>query len=153
MTHRPHALQAADFRRVLSTRPCSRTGHFALYHASDSPQHDGDDLSTPMTLRHDGAVDDQPRLGLVVPKRLARRAATRNLVKRQAKALFAARSAAIAPWAPGDWVIRLSRPFDVKQFCSAASPALRAAVGDELRQLLFTMKLSPTSPGAASAAG
>lgn len=132
MVHRPPALQAADFRRVLATRPCSRTEHFALYHAVARPEHEPVDLSTPIRAEQAPAVDDRPRLGLVVPKRLARRAVTRNLVKRQARSLFDAGAAA-----PGDWVVRQSRTFDRVQFPSAASPALRAVVRDELRQLLL----------------
>lgn len=136
MAHRPPALQAADFRRVLATRPCSRTEHFALYHADAHPAHEAGHLSTPMTPPQAHAVDDLARLGLVVPKRLARRAVTRNLVKRQARALFDACSAASGPWAPGDWVVRQSRTFDRQHFPSPASSALNVAVRDELRQLL-----------------
>lgn len=137
MAHRPPALQAADFRRVLATRPCSRTEHFSLYHATVRPTHEAADLSTPMTPTQHAAVDDTPRLGLVVPKRLARRAVTRNLVKRQAKALFSARPAVAGPWAAGDWVVRQSRSFDRQHFPSPASDALNAAVRDELRQLML----------------
>lgn len=140
MAHRSPALQAADFRRVLATRPCSRTEHFALYHAGVRPKHEAGDLSTPMTPAELSAVDDLARLGLVVPKRLARRAVTRNLVKRQARALFDACSSASAPWAPGDWVVRQSRTFDRQHFPSPASPALNAAVRDELRQLLVAAR-------------
>lgn len=82
-------------------------------------------------------------LGLVVPKRHARRAVTRNLVKRQMRAVMtgvvvAAATAGqpVCGLARGLWVLRLKAPFDRGMFRSAASAALRVAVRDELGQLL-----------------
>lgn len=80
-------------------------------------------------------VDDRsvPRaLGLVVPKRHARRAVTRSLLKRQIRAV--ARSAG-ADLADGLWVVRLRAPFDRTHFTSAASDALRLAARGELETL------------------
>jgi len=71
-------------------------------------------------------------LGLVVPKKNAKRAVTRVLVKRQIRAIAAECTARLEP---GLWVVRLRAPFDVKQFPSAASDALRAAARAELRAL------------------
>jgi ribonuclease P protein component len=77
-------------------------------------------------------------LGGVVPKRHARRAVTRSLLKRQIRAAFVAQAtAASLPLPAGLWVVRLRAPFDVKQFPSASSEALRAAARDELAQLLL----------------
>ena len=71
-------------------------------------------------------------LGLVVPKRHARRAVTRTLVKRQIRNV----AAACAPQLePGLWVVRQRSPFDPKQFPSAASEALKEAARTELRAL------------------
>ena len=71
-------------------------------------------------------------LGLVVPKRHARRAVTRALVKRQIRTI----AAACAPRLPGGlWVVRQRAPFDVKQFPSAASEALKRAARAELLAL------------------
>jgi ribonuclease P protein component len=79
-------------------------------------------------------------LGLVVPKRHARRAVTRNLVKRQVRACWqgwwreAARS-----W-PGfdttDWVVRLRAPIDRKLYLSARSDDLAMVLRLELPDLL-----------------
>jgi ribonuclease P protein component len=56
-------------------------------------------------------------LGLVVPKRHAKRAVTRTLVKRQIRNV----AAACAPQLePGLWVVRQRSPFDPKQFPSCA---------------------------------
>src|ERR1700744_1892669 len=77
-----------------------------------------------------GGFDPWP--DLVVPKRHARRAVTRTLVKRQIRNV----AAACAPQLePGLWVVRQRSPFDVKQFPSAASDALKEAARAELRAL------------------
>lgn len=72
-------------------------------------------------------------LGTVVPKRHARRAVTRSLLKRHIHAVFKA-SAAQLP--DGLWVVRLRAPFDRNSFKSAASDALRQAADAELAQLM-----------------
>jgi len=71
-------------------------------------------------------------LGLVVPKRHARRAVTRTLVKRQIRNVAAACARQLEP---GLWVVRQRSPFDPKQFPSAASDALKEAARAELRAL------------------
>jgi ribonuclease P protein component len=72
-------------------------------------------------------------LGLVVPKRHAKRAATRNLVKRQMREAMRQRA---IEWAGRQMLIRQRSPFAAPQFRSAASDALREAVRGEL-DLLF----------------
>jgi len=71
-------------------------------------------------------------LGLVVPKRHAKRAVTRTLVKRQIRNVAAACAARLEP---GLWVVRQRAPFDPAQFPSAASEALKEAARAELRML------------------
>jgi len=71
-------------------------------------------------------------LGLVVPKRHARRAVTRTLMKRQIRHVAAACASQLEP---GLWVVRQRQPFDVRQFPSAASDALKDAARAELRAL------------------
>ncbi len=80
-------------------------------------------------------MDDLPApawAGMVVPKRHARRAVTRSLLKRQIRAAFVRESRL-----PGGlWVVRLRAPFDRARFASPASDALRAAARAELDVLL-----------------
>lgn len=71
--------------------------------------------------------------GLVIPKRHARRAVTRNLIKRQARAVFSSRAGTLPQ---GLFVLRLRAPFDPGQFVSAHSQALALAVRSELESLL-----------------
>ena len=87
-------------------------------------------------------MDESPLgwwLGLVVPKRHARRAVTRNLLKRQMRSRMAdavAQAPMPAQLPPGLWVLRLKSPFDKARFASAASAALRDAARSELTLLL-----------------
>lgn len=95
----------------------------------------------PLTLKSVGA-----RLGLVVPKRLACRAVTRNLVKRQARVAFGRHQPALPA---GDWVLRLRAPIDPRQHRSAASDALRAVLRDELAGLFARWPVQPPAGSAA----
>ncbi len=71
--------------------------------------------------------------GCVVPKRHARRAVTRTLMKRQVRAAFQRHAGGLAA---GLWLVRLRQPFPVAEYPSAASPALAGAVRAELDGLL-----------------
>ena len=71
-------------------------------------------------------------LGAVVPKRHARRAVTRTLLKRQIRSVAVAQPGL----AHGLWVVRLRSPFDRVAFSSAASDALRDCASQELAGVL-----------------
>ena len=86
-------------------------------------------------------------LGLVVPKRLARRAVTRNLVKRLGRAGLADQLHSAQPLPPGLWVLRLRSPIDRKLYPSAKSEPLRQALREDL-QLLWRRALNPRPPKA-----
>lgn len=80
------------------------------------------------------------RLGLVLPKKQARRSVTRSLIRHQVREALRRHGPDI--WAAGrhgpevdGWVVRLKAPFDRQFFPSAASRALNVAVRDELDQL------------------
>ena len=70
------------------------------------------------------------RLGIVVAKRFAPRAVTRNLVKRLSRELFRK-----ANMGAVDCIVRLSKPLVSRQD-SASSRALRHAASAELTRLL-----------------
>ena len=78
-------------------------------------------------------ADAAVHLGLIVPKRHAKRAVTRNLVRREARAQMT-RCADRLP--PGDWLLRLRAPFDRQTFSSAASAALLDVVRGEMSRLI-----------------
>ena len=89
-------------------------------------------------------VDDSPRrhLGVVVPKRNARRAVTRTLIKRQ---IYAAGDRFASSLDAGMWVVRLRAPFDKASFPSAASDALKSAAKAELEALFRAAARSSAS--------
>ena len=71
-------------------------------------------------------------VGALTPKRWAKRAVTRNLIKRQVYNVSASFGARLKPTA---YVVRLRTEFDRKYFVSASSLALKQAVKTELTQL------------------
>ena len=134
----------ADFERLLATRLWARSAHFAVHHVPASPHPPekparlmiSAELSTTPAPVCPQPVDDLPNqlwLGCVVPKRLARRAVTRNLLKRQVRGAFQ-RHADLLP--RGLWLVRLRQPFPVAEFVSAHSQALLRAARQELDTLL-----------------
>jgi len=139
------SLRSADFAVVLAAPIRAKTQHFVLHHAPSrsaaaDPLLDGrriPDLSTNDAPIGQPLVDNilapvHWRLGLVVPKRHARRAVTRNLLKREMR-LQADGYRDRLP--PGRWLIRLRAPFDPRCFSSAASSLLRKAARQELEQV------------------
>ncbi len=131
------ALQAADFQRAMGTRPVARSPHFSVHFLPPV-----DKLSTTPPVAGREALS-HGRLGLVLPKRMARRAVTRNLIKHQARALWCehlrlhgSRQGDVPGALEGDWVLRLKAPWPVAQFPSAKSEPLKQAVRSELMTLL-----------------
>lgn len=151
-------VRPADFERVLAAPQRSRSAHFAIHHLSGEPQASrplkvstGDaplipvlspELSTASAPSSGALVDESGAsglvspsghwLGLVVPKRHAKRAVTRNLIKRQARAAMARHLATLPA---GLWVVRLRAPFDRAQFVSPASDTLREVTHAEMDTL------------------
>jgi len=72
------------------------------------------------------------RLGAMVPKRWAKRAVTRNLIKRQ---IYNIGQSQITPPAHHTFLVRLRQRFDLDQFPSASSRELQRLVRLELQQL------------------
>ncbi len=149
----------ADFARAIATPMRARSAHFALHHVVGVPTRAGAarrkaalaKLSTTHDEQAVGSVDEcseaaravvaeslvlakgQVWLGCVLPKRHARRAVTRNLLRRQMRSVFDSRHAELAG---GLWLLRLRAPFPLAEFPSAASKALAGAARSELEQLL-----------------
>ena len=134
----------ADFERLLSTRSKMRSTHFALHHLNGGPltaatgsiSANQTGLSTAPALQLLQPVDSFAStlwIGCVVPKRHARRAVTRNLLKRQIRASFERHASGL----PGGlWLVRLRASFAVTEFISARSTALAQAARAELDGLL-----------------
>jgi len=77
-------------------------------------------------------VEGRLLLGALTPKRWAKRAVTRNLIKRQIYEVSALYAQELTPTAH---VVRLRAEFDKRHFVSASSVALKQSVRNELTQL------------------
>ena len=80
-------------------------------------------------------------MGAMVPKRWARRAVTRNTIKRQ---IYAVSAALEGNFCVAAHVVRLRSTFDRKQYLSATSDQLKHDVRSELQQL-FAAAVQPNS--------
>ncbi|RQP24342.1 ribonuclease P protein component [Piscinibacter terrae] len=152
-------VRSVDFERVLSAPSRARSAHFAVHHVQDRPSQPrkpsthrlSTELSTGGAPVGKPAVDDAPGdasstppvpplqgawMGVVVPKRYAKRSVTRTLLKRQIRAAVQRQSQGGTGLPAGLWVVRLRSPFAVKDFPSAASDALRCAARGELDELM-----------------
>jgi ribonuclease P protein component len=133
-----------QFQAAMAGGTVSRTAHFALHRlaldagsrvaaagsANSAPSGPGSlqQMQGPQALF---AVPDV-WLGAMVPKRWARRAVTRNTIKRQIYSVGATFETRLPQAAH---VVRLRTAFDRKQFVSATSDHLKQAVRAELLQL------------------
>ena len=125
----------------------SRTPHFVLHRAAfEAPTATGPEPSLKSQALF--AVQDQPWIGAVVPKRHAKRAVTRNGIKRQIYAVSAAFEQRLPAAAH---VVRLRTEFARKEFVSAWSDPLKASVRGELLQL-FERAAVVRAPSAVSPA-
>lgn len=127
----------AQFQAVLAGATVARTAHFALHRCAL-------DVRSGADLLFD--AQQAAWIGAMVPKRWARRAVTRNAIKRQ---IYAVSAAAADPLPCAAHVVRLRAGFDRQKFPSASSDALKAAVRAELQQLLA--RAAAPAPGTAAA--
>lgn len=114
----------AQFQAALGGTTVFKTAHFALHCCAVGISAPGDVTS----------VYPVPGiwLGAMVPKRWAKRAVTRNTIKRQVYHLGREFAPLLKEKAH---LVRLRRDFDRRHFVSATSDALKAAVRQELLDL------------------
>jgi ribonuclease P protein component len=128
-----------QFQAALAGAIIAKTPHFALHRNSLD--------AAPMPLAEGAAsrsfalfpVKDT-WLGAMVPKRWARRAVTRNAIKRQ---IYAVSADFQHLYPPAAFVVRLRRDFSRVEFVSATSHQLRSAVRSELQSLLKAGAAAP----------
>jgi ribonuclease P protein component len=106
-----------EFSSVFRLRPAFRTENFVLY-------------ARPNSLGH-------ARLGVVIAKRFAPRAVTRNLAKRLSREIFRKTGLQAV-----DCIVRLNKPL-VNRKQSASSGSLKKALGIELTRLLNSQIARP----------
>lgn len=109
-----------------------RSPHFVLHHWQGQ-----DESTTGPGLEKAPALFADIGLGVVVPKRLAKQAVTRNLIRRQVKEVW---RLAHNQLPRALYVVRLKASFSARDFNSAASVALRQTVRHELNQLVAQLQ-------------
>jgi len=116
-----------QFQIVLSGAVIAKSTHFAL-HCRDLLSFEGQARDTSLLMR-------EPVIGALLPKRWAKRAVTRNAIKRQIFHVVQDFESLLTGFA---YVVRLRHAFDRAQFASASSSALKEAVRSELLGLFTT---------------
>lgn len=122
----------AQFQAVLAGTIVAKTQHFALHCNRLDVKHAPVRAASPAdtaTLFH---LQDM-WIGAMVPKRWAKRAVTRNAIKRQIYTVSADFSQLYPPAA---FVVRLRSGFARTEFVSAVSDQLRQAVRAEVQALM-----------------
>jgi ribonuclease P protein component len=117
-----------QFQAVLAGKTLARTPHFALHTLASLAALQPEAGDVGVVLFPSNSIC----LGAMVPKRWAKRAVTRNAIKRQIYNVSAEFESSLQPTA---YLVRLRSAFDRVQFVSATSEALKAAVRAELVQL------------------
>ena len=150
----------AQFQAVLAGVAIAKSGHFVLHRLSLSalkakqsnqqvqtqepipavtnPCAATVDKSAPVAMAHPSPLFETSGdwLGAMVPKRWAKRAVTRNMIKRRIYSLAKTASRSDAPVKDdAAYVVRLRSAFDPRLFKSATSAPLRLAVSQELNRL------------------
>lgn len=118
-----------QFQAAMTGAPVAKTPHFALHKA---PLSAGALAAGRCLFPVDAAW-----VGVVLPKRWAKRAVTRNALRRQIYALTQDLTAV------GAWVVRLRGGFARDVFVSASSVALKQAARSELTALLAFARRTP----------
>ncbi|UUM21559.1 ribonuclease P protein component [Mycoavidus sp. SF9855] len=106
-------LKPDEFSLVFRVRPWGRSVHFVLYG------------------RHTG---EAARLGLVIGRKYAPRAVSRNVIRRVAREIFRLKRSEFCGW---DILLRLRTKVDRKTWPSASSTAFKAVCNNELEALLI----------------
>ena len=112
-----------EFSSVFRLRPARKTAHFVLYTRLNALPH--------------------ARLGVVVAKRFAPRAVTRNTIKRLTRELFR-----LAELPAIDCIVRLARPVNTRQG-PATTAALKAVLRVEIARLFVAPPVPMPVPAAA----
>jgi ribonuclease P protein component len=119
----------SEFQAVMSAGSVARTPHFVLHQWQPSVKAStGSGFEETPTLFVDGVL----MMGALTPKRWAKHAVTRNLIRRQVHAVSREFEKSLMPTA---YVVRLRATFNPKKFVSASSVVLKQSVRDELKQL------------------
>jgi ribonuclease P protein component len=121
--------QWSEFQAVMTAGSVSRTPHFVLHQWQPTFKNEaGSGFEETPALFVDGVL----KMGALTPKRWAKRAVTRNMIRRQIHAVSHEFESSLKPTA---YVVRLRASFNAPQFVSAASDVMKQTIRTELQQL------------------
>ena len=126
-----------QFQAVLAGSIVAKTTHFALHRNALDAQA----VQSPLDKAVDIAISpalfkvSDVWIGAMVPKRWAKRAVTRNAIKRQ---IYTVCADFAQDYSQAAFVVRLRREFARAEFVSASSMQLKQAVRIEVQALLQT---------------
>jgi ribonuclease P protein component len=139
-----------QFQAVLAGSTVARTVHFALHRcAIDGVGQKAEEPLAKPWLTPTLFVTHDVWIGAMVPKRWAKRAVTRNAIKRQIYTIGASFESALPVAAH---LVRLRLGFDKTKFASATSDALKLAVRQELDQLFLSVAVKAKTVSAGNPA-
>ena len=131
-----------QFQTVLASKLGVRTAHFALHSCELANMTEAPHAASLVCKQPFGDQKSvlHSMLGAMVPKRWAKRAVTRNAIKRQ---IYSVSQQFVDLLAPRAHVVRLRATFDRNVFVSATSDALKATVRAELLELFTRASVHP----------
>lgn len=130
----------AQFQAVLAGAMVAKTSHFVLHRNTLDARPVAGPAGQPVAQGSTLFREQDMWIGAMVPKRWARRAVTRNAIKRQIYAVSADFS---DRYPQAAFVVRLRRAFDRAEFVSAVSDQLRLAVRAEVQALMLAGAKAP----------
>lgn len=131
-----HLLTRAHFQAVLRSPPVANTEHFALHRVDLTLISEAIGQSG-LTKTSNHVRSSEGFVGAMLPKKWAKRAVTRNAIRRQVYRV----SEQLNQNAPAFvHVVRMKKGLDPKTFFSASSVALKSAIYQELFDLMRVTK-------------
>lgn len=121
-----------QFQATLNAPVVAKSTHFAMHRLVVSPQ--SRDLIAQFSPEYPFSSNSM-NFGAMVPKRWAKRAVTRNTLKRQ---IYAVAASLGHQFSCAAYLVRLRAEFSRQLFASASSEALKAAARAELANLIKT---------------
>jgi ribonuclease P protein component len=118
-----------QFQAVLGGELVAKTSHFAMHRVELEVAASATSSALLTSLFPVKAT----WLGAMAPKRWAKRAVTRNAIKRQ---IYTVSTSLTPPFPQAAFLVRLRREFSRKDYVSASSAALKEAVRAELLVLM-----------------
>ena len=117
----------AQFQQLMKNPPVARSKHFVVHRATNPAPAPAD------VIKPDPSHVNGLCLAALLPKRWAKRAVTRNALRRQIYAAFASQQTQLIPV---PHLVRMRAAMDPTLFTSACSDPLKKAVRQEIDQLL-----------------